>query len=86
MSGPIRTDGVEVNDVADGIIVYRSADDTAHHLNPLATLVYELCDGRARTDLVATVADFAGLDPDEAERVVASALVDLRTQDLVSGA
>jgi hypothetical protein len=83
-SGPVRVADVEVNEVADGLLLYRGGDDTVHHLNPLATLVYELCDGRPRPDLVGDVATILAVDPVDAAAIVAAALTELTRLQLVS--
>jgi Coenzyme PQQ synthesis protein D (PqqD) len=51
---PVRTDGLEINEVADGLVVYQAAPERVHYLNNTAAVVFELCDG----DLtVAEIAD-----------------------------
>ena len=46
MRVPRRVDGIEVNEVADGYIVYQPAQDRVHYLNRTAVLVLEMCNGR----------------------------------------
>lgn len=41
---PQRSQTVESNDLTDGVVLYDSSSEVAHHLNPVATLVWELCD------------------------------------------
>jgi Coenzyme PQQ synthesis protein D (PqqD) len=49
---PVMTPGIEINEVADGYIVYVPDQDRVHYLNQTATLVLELCNGRnADSDL-----------------------------------
>jgi len=43
---PKRVEGIEVNEVADGYIVYQAAQDRVHYLNRTAVLVLEMCNGR----------------------------------------
>jgi hypothetical protein len=43
---PRQVDGIEVNPVADGYIVYQPDRDRVHYLNHTAVLVLELCDGQ----------------------------------------
>ena len=43
---PKRVDGIEVNEVADGYIVYQATRDRVHYLNHTAVLVLEMCNGR----------------------------------------
>ena len=42
------SDGIEVNKVADGYIVYQPERDRVHYLNHTAVLLLELCDGKTR--------------------------------------
>lgn len=42
---PNRVDGLEVNEVSDGYIVYQPEQDRVHYLNHTAALVFELCNG-----------------------------------------
>lgn len=43
---PRRAEGIEVNEVADGYIVYQASRDRVHYLNHTAVLVLEMCNGR----------------------------------------
>ena len=40
-----KTCGLEVNEVPDGYVVYQSSKDRVHFLNPVAAVIFELCDG-----------------------------------------
>ena len=42
---PNRVDGLEAHEVDDGLVVYQAATDRVHYLNPVASVVYELCTG-----------------------------------------
>jgi hypothetical protein len=50
---PTRRDGLEVNDVADGCVVYDAASDRVHYLNGTAAIVFELCTGDISVDEMA---------------------------------
>jgi hypothetical protein len=52
---PRVSEGIEINKVADGYIVYQPERDRVHYLNHTAVLVLELCDGKTRAG------DLAGL-------------------------
>lgn len=52
---PGVSEGLEINKVADGYIVYHPARDRVHYLNHTAVLLLELCDGKTRAG------DLAGL-------------------------
>jgi len=45
---PRVSEGLDVNKVADGYIVYQPARDRVHYLNQTAVLLLELCDGKTR--------------------------------------
>jgi hypothetical protein len=40
-----RMPGLEVNEVPDGYVVYQVSKDKVHFLNPVAAVIFELCDG-----------------------------------------
>ena len=56
-ANPIRSDSLEVNEAEDGLVVFDAVHDTVHHLNPSASLLFDLCDG---TRDVATIAGLLG--------------------------
>jgi Trypsin-co-occurring domain 2/Coenzyme PQQ synthesis protein D (PqqD) len=43
---PVRAEGIEVHEVADGLVVYQAQPECVHHLNNTAAIVLELCDGK----------------------------------------
>jgi Coenzyme PQQ synthesis protein D (PqqD) len=42
---PKKSDGLEVDEVEDGFVIYQPERDRVHYLNPTANLILELCDG-----------------------------------------
>lgn len=42
---PVRTGEQEIEEAADGFIVYQPREDRIHYLNHTAALVLEMCDG-----------------------------------------
>ena len=42
---PSVIDGLEVNEVKDGLIVYEAERDRIHYLNATAAVVFTMCDG-----------------------------------------
>ena len=40
-----QTPGSEVSQMPDGVVVYQTARERVHYLNPTASLVYDLCGG-----------------------------------------
>lgn len=59
---PDKVAGVEVNEVADGLVVFDPVTQRVHYLNSSASVVYELCDGHSTTaDIVARATElFSG--------------------------
>jgi len=51
-------------------VLYDSSSEVAHHLNPVATLVWELCDGRTVSDIVQAVSEVLEIPDHDAESVV----------------
>lgn len=81
---PRRVDGLEAHEVEDGLVVYQDATDRVHYLNPVAAVVFELCDGsRTQTEIEGLVGAAWGLaDPPHAE--VQACLEQFRTEGIVT--
>jgi hypothetical protein len=43
---PRQIDGLEINAVEDGFMIYRAEQDRLHYLNHSAVVVLEFCDGK----------------------------------------
>ncbi|MDI9913776.1 PqqD family protein [Rhodococcus sp. IEGM 1379] len=80
---PQRSSSVESNDLTDGVVLYDSSVEIAHHLNPVATLVWELCDGRTVSDIVNAVMEVLEIPVIEAESIVNETLGQLTTSRLL---
>jgi PqqD family protein of HPr-rel-A system len=53
----VQTDGLDVNEVPDGYVVYQPVQDRVHYLNATAAVIFEYCDGLQSADeIVAQVA------------------------------
>lgn len=50
---PKKSDGLEVDEVEDGFVIYQPERDRVHYLNPTATLILELCDGTLTAEQIA---------------------------------
>lgn len=60
---PRIAQGLELNEVEDGLIVYQESTERVHHLNPTAAIVFQLCDGsRDATEIASAVAELFGLE------------------------
>jgi len=82
-ASPVRTEGLEINVMHDGVVVYQRSCNQVHYLNPTAALVLEFCDGRhTPAELVRIVGETYGLaEVPQAE--VMECLRDLREKELV---
>ncbi len=80
---PKTAEGLEINQVADGYVVYQKSKDRVHYLNQTATVVLELCNGKNDADKIASLLRSAyGLAGDPAEEV-ANCLAQLRREGLI---
>ena len=72
---PVRAEGIEVHEVADGLMVYQAEPECVHHLNNTAAIVFELCDGnntmREISEQVAAVFGLTSVPAGVAESCVA---------------
>ena len=50
-----KAPALEVNEVPDGYVVYQSCKDRVHFLNPVAAVIFELCDGNHTTDDIRSI-------------------------------
>jgi hypothetical protein len=70
--------GLEIYETDDGFVLFHPATDRVHHLNPTASVVFELCNGLTETAelprLVAELFSLAG-PPREAVETVLQELV-----------
>ena len=80
---PRRAAGLETQDVDDGLIVMQRDRDRAHHLNAVAAVVLELCDGRMQHEIAELVGDLWDL-PEPPHGEVESCLRQLHELQLIS--
>lgn len=50
---PRRIDGLDVNRVSDGYVIYRQASEVVHYLNLTGAFIFELCDGETPVEWMA---------------------------------
>ena len=50
-----KADGLEIHVVDDQCVVFDTAADSVHYLNPTAALVLELCDGTLTAEEIAAL-------------------------------
>lgn len=59
----VRAEGLDVNEVPDGYVIYQTAADRVHYLNKTAAIVFELCDGeRGGDDIAARIGEMFQLE------------------------
>lgn len=59
----VRAEGLDVNEVPDGYVVYQLSADRVHYLNRTAAIIFELCDGEcAAGDIAARVGEVFKLE------------------------
>jgi Coenzyme PQQ synthesis protein D (PqqD) len=62
---PKIVDGLDLNELDDGMVVFSESTDTVHHLNHTAAVVLQFCDGTHDADAIAgfVAAAFGLADP-----------------------
>jgi hypothetical protein len=80
---PAWARGIEVQEVADGLMVYQAEPECVHHLNNTAAIVLELCDGNTTvpeiSEQLAAVFGLTGVPAGATESCVA----DLRAKGVI---
>ena len=70
----VPVEGLEVNEVPDGRVVYQASRERVHYLNPTALVVFELCSEKLPLDAIAAfLKDAYQLGPPPLDEVKASA-------------
>jgi hypothetical protein len=75
---PRIAEDLDVNEAEDGLIIYQESTERVHHLNPTASIVFQLCDGsRNAAEIGAIVGQLFGLDhaPDDEVEACFSGLI-----------
>jgi hypothetical protein len=81
---PRQVEGVEINQVADGYVVYHPARDRVHYLNQTATIVLELCNGKNDAAKIASLLQTAYELPELPLEEVTGCLGQLRAEGLIA--
>ena len=69
---PSRCEGLEVNQVADGLVVYQAAPEQVHYLNNTSAVIFELCQGdRSIEEIAEQVRDVFSLPAPPSDEVEA---------------
>ena len=81
-----RSDLLEL-DMGDGIILYDDSSSLVHHLNPSASILWQLFDGVADASTLATeTSEELGVDPNQAQADIAALITELEALGLVEDA
>jgi Trypsin-co-occurring domain 2/Coenzyme PQQ synthesis protein D (PqqD) len=81
---PARAEGLEILEVADGLMVYQADPECVHHLNNTAAIVFELCDGTNTVpEIGEQLAAVFGLDGRSAG-VVEECITELWSKSIIS--
>ena len=80
---PKIADGIEINEVEDGYVIYQSEKDKVHYLNKTAVLVLEACTGKNSAADIVTIVKEAYSLPEAPEKGVADCLNTLIQEGLV---
>jgi hypothetical protein len=80
---PRRVDGLEINPVEDGFMIYQPDKDRVHYLNHTAVLVLELSDGRRSASEIAELIQEAYRLSKRPRREVDEALAKMTSEGLV---
>ncbi|MGQ0671114.1 MAG: HPr-rel-A system PqqD family peptide chaperone [Actinomycetota bacterium] len=81
-----REEGLTIAHLDQEAVIYDERSGDLHHLNPTATLVFQLLDGSATIkELSADIAEAFGLNPEEVEGQVRSLVRRFRRAGLLDG-
>ena len=80
---PRKTDGLQIDQVEDGFVVYQEDRARVHYLNPTAKLILELCDGTLTAAQIAGLIEEAFSLAQPPRQEVDDALATLETEGLV---
>ncbi len=82
-TGPLSREGLDVNEVDDGLVIYDGDRDRVHYLNPTAGVVFALCDGTNPEAALAGIVRESYGTPEPSDDEVAECLSKLRSEGLV---
>jgi hypothetical protein len=81
---PKHNDGLEINPVADGYIVYQPKEDRVHYLNHSAAVVLELCNGENSRDDILQIMQMAYDLPESPDELVNECLDKFTGEGLIT--
>jgi hypothetical protein len=81
---PKARDDLAVEEIEGEAIIYDDRNGQLHHLNPTATIVFNLCDGQSTVkDFAVDIADVYSLPPQDVERQVRALIREFRQAGLL---
>src|SRR2546426_12572308 len=80
---PRHVDGLDINPVEDGFMIYRPETDRVHYLNHTAVLILELSNGRNTPARIATLLKHAYGLPEAPQDEVHETLVKMTDEGLI---
>ena len=81
---PTRHPDVETAVLAGEAVLYDERSGMVHHLNPAASAIWSLLDGRSVADLVGALTEMTGVPAEQLRADVLQALADFRTAGLLA--
>ena len=82
---PARDPSVETAVFETEVVIYDDRSGTVHHLNPSASAIWLLLDGRPLAAVIDRLTQSTGVARDDLRRDVLQAVAELRAADLLSG-
>ena len=79
---PKRIDGLEINQVEDGFMIYQPERDRVHYLNHTGVLILELCNGRNSPGEIARLLQVAYALTDPPQKEVNEILAKIQDEGL----
>ena len=80
---PEISDGLEINEVEDGYVIYQSEKDKVHYLNKTAVLVLEACTGKNDAAVIGVIVKEAYNLPEVPQKEVDECLDKLLEEGLI---
>ena len=79
-----KTKHLEFVEIDGEVVIYDETDDSLHHLNPTASIIWQSCDGTVTVgEMAAEFAEAAGLPREQIEQDVKTAIRQLADAGLM---
>jgi hypothetical protein len=80
---PKHVEGFEILPADEGYVIYEGANDRVHYLNPIAALIYELCNGDNSAEYITELVQQSFALVDTPAPDVTKALEQMKTEGLI---